>query len=404
MNVDVCVLDREADLLAAANLFREAMIGFPPLTGLAAGEITTLLEPGRTLGAFLGGELVGTADSTTNSLTVPGGARIGHGAVTHVGVAPTATRRGVATALLTHQLRDIRDRGEAVASLRASEATIYERFGYGVATTSQSVEVSTRRATFRAGVAHGGSVRVLTPDEVWSVPAQITSRHRSLRPGTIERTPLWWNGARRHGAPAGPSYVAVHGTRGAEDGFARYHPIGTDNWFVADDHAIVVTDLFAPTPEAYAGLIRFLLGLDLVDRVVFGSLPLDDPLPWLLTDRRAVRVTATRDETWLRVVDAHAALAARTFQGAGSVTVGVEDAVLPENSQVLRIGATEVERVTSTAQLVLGPAALGALLLGGTRWQTLARAGLVTIKDEAAIAVADDLFATAEVPYAGIYF
>ena len=36
--------------------------------------------------------------------------------------------------------------------------------------------------------------------------------------------------------------------------------------------------------------------------------PLDDPLPWLLLDRRAARVTAVHDETWLRIVDVQQAL------------------------------------------------------------------------------------------------
>jgi len=57
------------------------------------------------------------------------------------------------------------------------------------------------------------------------------------------------------------------------------------------------------TTEAYLGLLRFLLELDLIDRVVFWMLPVDDPLPWLLLDRRALKVSAVHDETWLRIVD-----------------------------------------------------------------------------------------------------
>ena len=54
-------------------------------------------------------------------------------------------------------------------------------------------------------------------------------------------------------------------------------------------------------------------------------LPADDPLPWLVVDRRAVRVTAMHDETWLRIVDAEKALAARRYDGDGAVTIAVND-------------------------------------------------------------------------------
>ena len=60
-------------------------------------------------------------------------------------------------------------------------------------------------------------------------------------------------------------------------------PIDTEKWFVSDQRTIVVEDFFAPTTDAYLGLLRFLLGLDLIDRVVFWMLPVDDPLPWLLS-------------------------------------------------------------------------------------------------------------------------
>lgn len=92
MAIEIRVLEDEDDLIAAANVFRTAMVGFAPLAGLASGQIGTLLEPGRTIGAFAGRQLVGTADAVTSRLTLPGGALVGHTAVTHIGVLPSFTR------------------------------------------------------------------------------------------------------------------------------------------------------------------------------------------------------------------------------------------------------------------------------------------------------------------------
>ena len=51
--------------------------------------------------------------------------------VTFVAVLPTYRRRGVLSSLMRRQLADVRDRGEPLAILWASEAVIYGRYGYG---------------------------------------------------------------------------------------------------------------------------------------------------------------------------------------------------------------------------------------------------------------------------------
>lgn len=405
MTTEIRVLDSEAELVAAANVFRTAMIGFPRLAGLEAGQIARLLEPGRTIGAFVDGQLVGTADAVTSSLTLPGGSRVGHAAVTHVGVLPSFTRRGVATDLMRHQLRDAAARAEAVATLRASEATIYERYGYGVASTSQTVEVQTARAALRPGLPSGGPVRLLDPAKVWETLPGIYADNRPSRPGTIDRPDGWWEGVRlRTESGSGPWYVAVHGAPGSETGFVRYRPTDTDKWFISDQRTIAVEDFFAPDVDSYFGLLRFLLGLDLIDRVVFWMLPVDDPLPWLLLDQRAAKVTATHDETWLRIVDVEKTLTARQYTDSGEVTIAVDDALLPDNSITMSITADGAERVDRHPQVHVGVAGLGAVLLGGATWRNLSTAGLARADDPAHVAAADRLFAVTQAPHAGFFF
>ena len=405
MTTEIRVLDTEGDLVAAANLFRTAMIGFPPLAGLAPGQITTLLERGRTVGAFVNDQLVGTADAVTSGLTLPGGTIVGHAAVTHVGVLPSFTRKGVATDLMRHQLHDVAARGETVATLRASEATIYERYGYGVASSSQTVEVQTARAELRPGLGAGGPVRLLDAERVWDVLPRIYTENRPSRAGTIDRPDVWWQGVRlRSESSPQPWYVAVHGEPGAETGFARYRPIDTDKWFVSDQRTIAVEDFFAPDTNTYLGLLRFLLGLDLIDRVVFWMLPVDDPLPWLLLDRRAARVTATHDETWLRVVDVEKALSARQYEGHGDVIIAVDDPLLPDNSISMAVTGGGAEQTDRRPQLRVGVAGLAAVLLGGALWRSLAVAGLAHAENPSVLAAAERLFAVREAPHAGFFF
>jgi predicted acetyltransferase len=405
MTTDIRVLDNEDELLAAANVFRTAMIGFPPLSNLAPGQITTLLEPGRTLGAFVADQIVGTADAVTSGLTLPGGAVVAHAAVTHIGVLPSFTRKGIATDLVNHQLRDAAGRGEVVATLRASEATIYERYGYGVASSSQTVEVQTARAALRHGVGAGGPVRLLETADIWDVLPRICRQNRASRPGTVDRPDVWWQGLRlRTESASGPRYVAVHGAPGSETGFVRYRPVDTETWFVSDQRTIVVEDFFAPTSEAYLGLLRFLLELDLIDRVVFWMLPVDDPLPSLLLDRRAGRVTAVHDETWLRILDVGKVLTARRYGGDGAIVIGVDDTLLQHNSISVSITGHGAEVTEQPPRLRVGIEGLASVLLGGATWRSLVLAGLASCDDPVVVDQADRLFAVRDAPYAGFFF
>lgn len=405
MTTEIRVLSGEDDLISAANVFRTAMIGLPPLPDLAPGQITRIMEPGRTIGAFTDGQLVGTADAVTSGLTLPGGAIVGHAAVTHIGVLPSFTRRGIATQLIRQQLRDISERGEAVATLRASEATIYGRYGYGVATSSQTVEVHTARAALRPGVETGGPVRLVDGPQAWQLLPKIYAANRPARPGTIDRPPVWWAAARmRSESSSGAAYIAVHGEPGAESGFVRYRPVDTEQWFVSQQRTVVVEDFFAPTSRAYLGLLRFLLDLDLVDRVVFWMLPLDDPLPWLVADRRAVRVTAIHDETWLRVVDAHRVLSERRYTGDGTVRIAVNDPLLARNSSRFAISGEGVEPTEQAADVEVDIEGLAAVLLGASTWRDTALAGLARTGDPRALDTADRLFAVPQAPHAGFFF
>jgi predicted acetyltransferase len=248
-------------------------------------------------------------------------------------------------------------------------------------------------------------VRLLDEGEAWDVLPRIYAGNRPARPGTIDRPAVWWQGARmRAESSPGPSYVAVHGEPGSESGFARYRPVNTEAWFISDQRTIAVEDFFAPTTDAYVGLLRFLLGLDLIDRVVFWMLPVDDPLPLLLVDRRAAKVTAVHDETWLRVVDARKAVAARGYAGEGAVTIAVDDPLLPDNSATFTVTADGAEPTDRRPQLRTGIEGLGAVLLGGATWRGLAAAGVARADDTGVLADADRVFAVPDAPHAGFYF
>jgi predicted acetyltransferase len=400
VSVEFRTLTERDELTAACRVFWRSMVGLPPL-----GSIDPVpgLEPGRFLGAFDGGELVGCADSYTSWLTVPGGARVPHAAVTHVGVLPTHTRRGIMTELLVGQLTDCRRRGEITASLCASEAGIYERFGYAIATTAASGRLIRDQARLREGAAPSGLIRLADQPDASRLLAGIYEP--AAWNGSICRPEGWWllHHLAQQAEPIKP-YRAVHGDPGHEDGFVLYRPTEPERWLGSHQRTVVVEDFVAHSAAAYLGLMRHLLSLDLVDVLEFATLPADDPLPMLLTDARALREVQLRDEAWLRLVDVAAALGARGYRPGGSVVIEVEDPVLPANTGRYRISGSGAARTAEPAGIAVGVAALAAAYLGGTKWWQLARAGRAVELLPGSLADADELFGVSRLPYSGTSF
>jgi predicted acetyltransferase len=390
MSLTVRPLGAPAEIEAAFAVFLRSMVG---LVTTGREDPVAFSQPGRWLGAFDGERLVGGADSYDAWLTVPGGARIPHAAVTRIGVLPTHTRRGLLTTLMTRQLRALRDEGVVAASLRASEGGIYERFGYGVATRSATLSVARREAVLRHPAA--GCVRL---DER-SSPRAIHERVRWT--GSVQRPDLWW---RLHGHDRSEHLLAACGPAGHESGFVAYRPLERDRWLDGVQRTVAVDDLVAHDDATYAALVAHLLSLDLVTTIELPSRPVDDVLPALLTDPRAARVTGVQDETWLRLLDVEGALAARAYRAEGTVVLDVEDALLPENIGRYSVGPDHGSRTVAPADVRLDVAALAAAYLGDARWWQLHAAGRVIELTPGAIEAADRLFATERLPWAGTFF
>src|SRR5262249_51159202 len=114
-----------------------------------ADRVVPLSEPARFHGAWDGDTIVGGTGAFPLELTIPGGVLPTCGTTT-VGVLPTHRRRGILSQLMRAHVDDAHERGEPLAALWASEASIYGRYGYGVASTQGSIAIDRRNAAFRS--------------------------------------------------------------------------------------------------------------------------------------------------------------------------------------------------------------------------------------------------------------
>ena len=352
-------------------------------------------EPERSLAWFDDGRIVATTAAFTRTITVPGAA-VGCAAVTAVAVVPTHRRRGLLTAMMRRQLDDVRERGEPLAALWASEGTIYGRFGYGTGATEARL-VARRPAARLATPPEAGTPLTAGPagDHVEAMRA-VYERVRPARPGMLDRPGPWWQERLHDAEPdrrgAQPLRAVVCG-----DGYALYavRPRDDDDGPAGE---LVVRELAAATPAARAALWAFLLDQDLTSTITWKRAPEDEPLWLMLADPRALRRTV-RDALWVRLVDVPAALAARSYAHDPDVVLELSDAFCPWNAGRFWLAGGGCEPTEARPDLALDVATLGAAYLGGPTLRALADAGRVRELAPGALDRASDAFRGAVAPW-----
>lgn len=153
------------------------------------------------------GRPVGTAAAYSFELTLPGEILAPAAGISAVGVLPSHRRQGVLTAMMRHQLTELRARGEFLGVLLASEAPIYGRFGYGPATYTGRITVARHQGALAALRAPGqadataadtgttsdsGSVEVMRRAECGEILEEVYDRYRRAQPGALSRPHRWW--------------------------------------------------------------------------------------------------------------------------------------------------------------------------------------------------------------------
>ncbi|MER5786895.1 GNAT family N-acetyltransferase [Streptomyces sp. NPDC001980] len=366
----------------------------------------SLTECERSLAVWDGSELVGTTGAFRFRMTVPGGAVLPTAGITMVSVAATHRRRGVLTSMMRRQLDDVREWGEPLAALTASEPAIYGRFGYGAATFQLQAEIDTSRVTLDAPAGTGDvRLRYAGPADVLDACEAVYAELVARRPGMLARQPGWERvglldpESERDGASALQCVVAERD--GEVTGYARFRtklgwsPSGHDG-------TVSLEYLAALDPASDAALWRFLFGIDLMSTLTVRGRPVDDAWQYQVSDIRRC-LTRVRDMGYVRLVDVGAALAARTYQTPVDVVLEVADAFCPWNAGRWRLtGDTKgasCERTTDAAELTLSVRELGAAYLGGVSLLSLARAGRVGELRPGALAEASVAFGSPVAPW-----
>ena len=408
MSIEIRPLGNDADAFARLSAIDALAFGGDPADPDIQPD-AGVMELDRAVLAHDGDDVVGCSSIFSLDLSIPGGS-VPTAGVTWVSVHPLHRRRGVMSALMRNLHDTVHEqRAEPLLALWASQGSIYQRFGYGVASHSYKATIPHRLKLRHAPEANLAMELVPSSDDR-EATQHVDSVMRTYRPGVPAVNEAWHTRnvadppTGRDGASSLRTYI-VRDESGPV-AYARFRlKHEWSNGF--GDGTIDVRTLASNDPRATAQLYRTLLGTDLMSRTRWWNLPVDDPLFSWLDEARQLELWRG-DQLYVRLGEVGEALSRRAYAVDIDVVIDVRDDFHPWNTGRWRLsggptGAT-CEPTKSAADLCVGVEILGATYLGGTSWGALAQAGRVQERAPGAIQRAQAAFGWTTPPWCPYVF
>jgi predicted acetyltransferase len=396
----------------AQAFFRVPSIVFGNYTGepQRPGEGLNIPPP-WSLCAFEDGELATTYAAFPLVARLNGG-KAPMAGVTMVGTLPWFRRRGHLRKIMeTDFKRRYEQRMEPIAGLLASIAAIYQRYGYGVCSTSVRYSIDPKLIGFVPSLPPArGRWREGTKDEQ-PLLEQLYRAFTKPRNGALHRAPAIWEGQvlglrSDFGPPGfGPSLISIYEEGDVPQGYVAYaakflESSSSDSG--GPGQRLFVRDFACLTPGAYRAMWEQFRTFDLVTRVWVNAAPIDDPAPHILLDPRELNATH-RDHLLARILDIERALPLRPYGREGRVIFEVRDEMCRWNDGrwILDAGAegATVTRAKESPQLTLDVSTLAQLLFGQVSPSRAVRYGRAEAAPNAPLELWDAMWKTEYAPF-----
>lgn len=315
--------------------------------------------------------------------------------VTMVGTEPEFRRRGLVRQLITDLLHRGKGAGDVASILLASKGAIYQRFGYGQASSQVSYEFDPKEASFKLAMEDPGHIERMGHDEALPLITSIYKSYARSRNMLALRGEGSW-GAFTTDMKKHKAFCCVHFNQDNQpDGYCIY----STKWDESTGQELAIADFAYTSINAYRSIWNNICAHDLVTKIRWANVPEDDPAQALLLEPRCLN-RKTSDGLWLRIIDVAAALAARHYDVDGDLVIGVkDDDVCPWNNAAYHLsargGVATIETVDfGDADIICDPNALASIISGFSSVSYLYNMGLIESNDTTQLGYHDQLMST----------
>lgn len=355
--------------------------------------------------AEVDGRIVANLVAIPFEVFAPGGRVIPMRGIASVAVSPLFRRKGVAGAFLRSVLQTFQEHGVPFSCLFPFEYAFYSRYGWATAANATCYEVPPASLPV---FSERDQVRILSLEDLETV-AECRERHfHKLGNWANRRSLAFWKQQWVNRQWQGFGYPKT----GPLEGFALFcfEPL-PDNPLVQD---LWIDDWVADTPEALRGLLGTLSVMQEQIRAIRLSLPSKQPFSLFWLEQRAQdRPKLRGGDAWVghataslmgRIVSLPEALQARSYgMEDGALGIRCVDGELPRNHQAVTLqienGVGQVASGLPAEWIETDVGTLTQLWMGALSARHAAAWGKVRASGDAAIQLADRLFATAHEPF-----
>ena len=329
--------------------------------------------------------------------------------VTDVGTLPQHRRKGIVRKLVEDRLRHSYESEQYASILWASMGAIYQRFGYGLASTQMECRFDPRYSQFEFDEPDDGITRMIDREVGLPIVRSIHRQYIENSTLMLHRADEMWN---RRWPKKRVIHCAVHYNAADEpDGYILY---GTKDWKsrpqdeIGPDQEMNIYDRAWLNMNAYRSLWQFICSHDLVGRVEFLA-ALDDPA-WLTLLEPRVLLPKLYDGLWLRIVDLGKLLEHRTYATEGEcVFTLVEDIECPWNIGTYHLqtdgaNTTVTKSTKKGGDFTITPNGMASLLSGQSPLSLLARVGRAQVHNEKKVVHVNTMFTTMSMPFCVDHF
>jgi len=361
------------------------------------------ISPEWTLCAFEDGKLA-TAYAALPLTIQVNGEGIPVAGVNNVGTLPIYRRRGYLRQISTTHFELLHERGEQpIAILFATQAAIYQRYGYAIVSTHNSYSVEPRDLKFSTAQPVSGTFREVGDNEL-ELLDDLYRRFRAEKTGYIHRNrSSWENGPLSPPRTEGMLAKLVYEEAGQPLGYLLYTvespPGGVSR---PGQHLISIRDLVWLTASTYRAVWNYFAHMDLVHNITWRRVPTDDPLPHLLLEPSRLNI-ASHDGIFARIVDVERVLPKRRYYEEGTLTFEILDDLCSWNCGQWKLETstteTSISRTTEKPQLSIPISTLAMLFFGQISATEAARMERLNVLMDSTLPLWDGVMRTAYRPF-----
>ena len=327
--------------------------------------------------------------------------------VTAVGTDPTKRRRGYLRLAMEHSFDEQYERGQSLAALYASQAGIYQRFGYAVCSQRVRYELDPRDLSFIQAPTPSGTLSIANAKDLADDAAVIRDLYRQFmqpRNGLLHRGLNLWNAevlSEPEDIHEGPVRVLLYEEDGETLGYMVFTSMESRELNEVSagqrDHRMEIREYGWLTAAAYVALWQYAAGQDLTWRILLNDAPADDPIQHFARDPRTLR-TRVMDGILVRIVDLPRALMTRRYTVESELTFRVIDELCEWNQGTWKLSTgpegAHIRQVDAAPELTLDVFTLAHLASGALSATYAHRLGRIEAADRSVLLRADHLFAT----------